>query len=274
MPASCARPVSTARHAVFGFAPSRAGWLVLAAVMLALASVASMFLPSDAAALTTRERGVVQDTSADFIGTECGSTDTFSLTSPSGAYGLRLRGPTEGAVLTLGGDPVATLTDVRVARRGPRTTVTWVATGSHRSCDPEYSQDPYDGSAYGWETDFYRLGFSYTRRKQVRFSRRELRSDARLAISARFDGAWDGGYGRRVSCRKTAPLRGRCSFSWFIGDAVFIGSLRSRKFVVRRGAPRSDYTRIRNRGRVKRINEYCVVTGGSNCVQYIRLSFF
>lgn len=243
------------------------------AVLLVLTGVvASLYLPARADALTLRDGGVVQDTTADFIGAQCGATDSFSLTSPRGAYGLRLSGPTEGTVLTFGGEPVATLTDVRTVRRGGRTTVTWVATGSHRSCEPGYGYDADSGLAYGWETDYYRLGFSFTRRKPVRFTRRELRSDARLALSARFDGAWDHGSGRRLRCRKTAPLRGRCRFNWFAGDAVFSGVLRSHKVVVRRAAPRSDYTRIRNRGRVRFTNEYCIVTGGSNCVSFMRLS--
>lgn len=253
----------------------RARWLALAAIALALASATSLCLPSDASAVTMRERGVVQNTTADFIGAGCGETDSFSLTSPSGAHGLRLRGPTQGAVLTFGGSRVATLTDVRVERRGRRSTVTWVATGSHRSCEPDYGYDRFTGEPFGWETDFYRLGFSYTRRKPVKFTRRELRSDARLAVAARFGTAWDFGSGRRLRCRKTATLRGQCRFNWFVGDSSFSGYLRSQKFVVRRSAPRSDYTRIRNRGRVRRVNEYCVfVTRGPNCVRFIRLSFF
>ena len=149
-------------------------------------------------------------------------------------------------------------------------TVRWTIRSSHAACDPE---SEVSTSGEGWETDAFDVSLSYWYRKLVRFTRRQLRADAILTLSVEFDEAWDYGYGRTVRCRKTSRFRGRCRFSWIIGDGVYQGWMRSRR-IVRRRPNRSDLVAVKNRGRVKLTDEYCLYTGGSNCVRYVRIQYY
>ena len=141
-------------------------------------------------------------------------------------------------------------------------------------CDPDEDECPAVPSSQPWETQEVSLGITFLRREVVPiFSRREMSSDARLTLSTKFDDAYDHGKGTKPKCARLSRYKGRCRFSWVIGDSRYQGSFFSTKVVRRRPSNRPDKVVIRSRGSALRTNEHCVVNGGSDCTTRYRIRF-
>ena len=263
----------------------------MAARFLIAIAVAALVAPATAGALTMkveRERS----TEIVFFGSGCGTEDSYTLTAPAGGYTVRPVGLTEGDRIAAAEEDVdvATVRSVLPGSAGDRRTLTWNVVGSGASCgrrspDCEYYEEdelypedealcePVPGS-WPWETEAVDLRMSYLVRKRVpMFTLREMRSDARATLSARFGGAWDHGNFRRVSCRRISRYKGRCRFAWGIGDVSYEGSFVSTKTVRRRGWAQPDQVRIRNVGSALQTNEYCVYVTGGDCYDRIRIRY-
>jgi len=238
--------------------------------------------PAPAMTMKVRES---TSTDAAFAGDGCGAVDAAEVWAPARAYGLRTWGLHAGDELESAWDfdTVATAQSVRVRREGSRPVVRWTVVGSGAACEPDpdavecelFEEDCASvPSSTPWETEDVTLGIGYLRRRTVpALSLGALRSDARLTLSIRFGAAYDHGYAHALRCRRLGRYRGRCRFSWIIGDGVYRGSFVSTRVVVRRPGFRSDATKIRNRGAARVIDEYCQVTGGSGCVRRVRIRF-
>lgn len=228
--------------------------------------LAALAFPAASSALTASYTKTIEDEVA-FELSGCGSVDQWVSRTRTGASIKKIRGPQVGQVLGDGyGRQIATVT--KVERGGPsrNPTVTWVVQASHQACAEPLGLE---------STEQVTLKVGYRFKKRLVLGPNELRSDARDALSSRFGDAWDQGYGRRLRCRRTSSLTGRCRFSWVIGDGEYVGTLRSRKRVRRRRPyPGSDDVVIRNRGGGKLYDAYCLDTGGRNCVKRFRIRFY
>jgi hypothetical protein len=90
----------------------------------------------------------------------------------------------------------------------------------------------------------------------------EARSLASTVLHRQFKGSWDYGNFKRVRCgARLGPTKRRCSVSWGIGDVGYRG-----KVTIRDPGGQFFYYRLV----IRKINGFCLATGGSNCVQVIR----
>ena len=89
----------------------------------------------------------------------------------------------------------------------------------------------------------------------------QARKDAKLVLHRYFKGDWDYGYANRVRCgaRLSANKR-RCRVSWIIGDLSYRGNVT----INDPGGQTIYFSFV-----IRKINEYCLATRGSNCVQVI-----
>jgi len=239
---------------------------MLRVALALLLSIAALTFPAASPALTANYTKTTEDDVA-FELNGCGSVDQWVSHTQNGASIKRIRGPHVGQVLGDGsGRQIATLTAVRRSGTDRNPTVTWAVQATHQSCTEAFGPE---------STEHVTLRVGYRLKKRVVLGRNELRNDARDALSTRFGDAWDQGYGRRLRCRRTSSLTGRCRFSWVIGDGEYVGTLRSRKRIRRRRSyPGSDAVVIRNRGGGKLYDAYCLDTGGRNCVKRFRIRFY
>jgi len=95
---------------------------------------------------------------------------------------------------------------------------------------------------------------------------REAAGWMREALSRRPALAFEGAYARKVRCNKrVSRTRVRCGMSWFHGDLSFSG--KGQIWLTEKGG--STYWNYAYR--IDKTNEYCEATGGSNCVETIRV---
>jgi hypothetical protein len=253
------------------------------AAVLAVAAIACGVAAPQASALTmAAERS--RSAEVRFAGAGCESVDRVRLRAPRGAWGLRPTGLRKGSEIESDENTLRVATVRRVAARrvNGRRTLTWTVVGTGAACetDPDAEEcDLFDGcepvpTSVPWRTEAVRVGMRFLVRRRVpRFTLRELRSDARLTLSVEFGGAYDHGYGKRLSCRRLSRYRGTCRFSWVIGDGLYSGSFVSVKRVRRGRGTRPDRITIRNRGAATLVDEYCQVTGGRGCVTRIPIRY-
>jgi hypothetical protein len=239
-------------------------------LIAALATATAVLVaPAPAGALTMK---VESDRSAEvvFSGVGCAARDSHRITAPAGAYRLRATlGPAAGDTIESASDfsVVATVRSVRAERVGGRRAMTWTVDGSDAACEPA-------AGPIAWEAEAVELGVSFLLRRRVPlFALREMRSDARETLSAKFGDAYDQGYAKRLSCTRLGRHKGRCRFSFIIGDGFYEGSFTSERRVRRRAWGEPDRLEIRNRGSARLTDEYCLVTGGRNCVTHQRIRF-
>lgn len=239
---------------------------MLRPALASLLVIAALTFPATSSALTAGYTKTTEDAIA-FELNGCGSVDQFTSRTRQGASIKRVRGLQVGQVLGDGsGRQIATVTKVERGGSPRNPTVTWVVQASHQACSEPLGPESTEGVEL-------KVGYRYT--KRLSLGPNELRSDARDALSTRFGSAWDQGYGRRLRCRRTSSLTGRCRFSWVIGDGEYVGTLRSRKRILRRRAyPGSDEVVIRNRGGGRLYDAYCLDTGGRNCVKRFRIRYY
>ena len=84
---------------------------------------------------------------------------------------------------------------------------------------------------------------------------------AKKAMTHEFGNLFKYGYAKKVhDCKRISRVRMRCKISWVIGDFYFTGKItvwfRNQYYLY-------DY-------RIKRYDEYCMATGGHNCVKGYR----
>jgi hypothetical protein len=89
----------------------------------------------------------------------------------------------------------------------------------------------------------------------------QARKDAQYVLHRQFKGDWDYGNFKRVRCgaRLSTNKRG-CRVSWGIGDSSFRGTVT----ISDPGGQFFYYRYV-----IRQINQFCLATGGSNCVTVI-----
>jgi hypothetical protein len=89
----------------------------------------------------------------------------------------------------------------------------------------------------------------------------EARSLARTTLHRYFKADWDYGNFKRVRCgTRLGVNKRRCRVSWGIGDVSYRG-----KVTIRDPGGQFFYARLV----IRKINHFCLDTGGSNCVEVI-----
>lgn len=90
----------------------------------------------------------------------------------------------------------------------------------------------------------------------------------RKALKREFGNTFNHGEGRSVECHdRRSNVRISCrTIAWTIGDISFSGNGRIWLSVNRNGVVLWNYA-----FRIKRVNEYCVATGGTDCVEVIEV---
>jgi hypothetical protein len=96
----------------------------------------------------------------------------------------------------------------------------------------------------------------------------EAKTQIRGVLRDRFGGSYTHGNGRRLEgCERRSRLRVRCRrVSWFAGDTTFQGYVT----VWRAAVGSAGDWELDHAYRITQTNEYCVVTGGENCVRVHR----
>jgi hypothetical protein len=90
----------------------------------------------------------------------------------------------------------------------------------------------------------------------------EARSHSGAVLHREFKGSWDYGNFKRVKCgARLGVNKRRCSVSWGLGDVAYVGKVTIRD-------PGGQF--IYNSLVIRKINYFCLATGGSNCAQIIR----
>jgi hypothetical protein len=93
-------------------------------------------------------------------------------------------------------------------------------------------------------------------------SERKARSLASTALHRQFKASWDYGNFKRLRCgTRLGVNKRRCSVSWGIGDVSYRG-----KVTIRYPGGQVFYYSFV----IRKINQFCVAEGGSNCVKVIR----
>jgi hypothetical protein len=89
----------------------------------------------------------------------------------------------------------------------------------------------------------------------------EARKDAKLVLERHFKANWVYGNFKRVRCGARLSLyKRRCQVSWGIGDTAYRGKVTIRD----PGGQIIYYSFV-----IRKINQYCQATGGTNCVKII-----
>jgi hypothetical protein len=218
-------------------------WLAGALVLLALAG------PTQALVLI--DDGTVAKT-AYFGAHDCGA-DSISLSAPRDTREVRPETLSPGEIITAfderhGHRSRATITEVRIDNASRRPVVTWTAAPDPSIC----GIDEY-GDAFGWYTVDRRFVLSWEHRERVVMTRtmaRRLTTEAMYRMFSFFEHT----YGDTYRCRRTSRHSGRCTISFFIGDGVYSGSVRSRISTDR------SHSRLlwSYRGSMLLTDEYCV----------------
>jgi hypothetical protein len=196
----------------------RALWLVAGVLgLLAGAGLAN--------AVVLLEDGITDKTSY-FRGPDC-APRSVSLAAPRNARKVRAETLAVGETLTAFNDlgaqrSVATITDVGVDDLGSRRVVTWTATPDPSICGVDEFGDPF-----GWYTVDRRFALSWEKREPVVMTKtmaRKLTTETMYRMFSFFEHT----YGDTYRCRRTSRHSGRCTISFFIGDGVYSGAVRSR----------------------------------------------
>jgi len=87
----------------------------------------------------------------------------------------------------------------------------------------------------------------------------------KTALRRRFRGSYRAGYGKRHRCVRASRTAFGCRLGWIVGDVVYDG--RARISQRRRG----QQVLWSYSWRIRQINEYCLVTGGKQCVDIYRV---
>jgi hypothetical protein len=87
------------------------------------------------------------------------------------------------------------------------------------------------------------------------------------ALGERMRGAWAGGYGHKVSCRRATRIKQRCRVSWVAGDVVFYG----RVTIYRER--QQQWSAVMYRFSIAQYSEYCHLVNRlplRSCQEHVR----
>jgi hypothetical protein len=198
----------------------RVTWLLLLTAMLgALVGV------RPAHSLVIVEEGTTDKISY-FRGPDC-APRSVGLAAPRNTRNVRAETLPVGATVTAFDEwgsrrSLATITDVSFERSGIRPVVTWTATPDTSIC----GVDEF-GDSLGWYTVDRRFTLSWQKRERVVMTKtmaRKLTTEAMFRMFSFFEHT----YGDTYRCRRTSRHSARCTISFFIGDGVYSGAVRSR----------------------------------------------
>jgi hypothetical protein len=79
-------------------------------------------------------------------------------------------------------------------------------------------------------------------------------------LNRRFSDTWDHRAGGWIKCGRITRTRMRCRVAWAIGDSSYYGLVRVWRERDSDGEPQAYYSY-----RIRYLDEYCAVTGGTNC---------